>query len=441
MTHRTSFALILLLCSGHSLASSLSFEQARQQMLQHSASHWAQDLDVSAWQHQQQALKWLNRPQVELNLMAMHSHKDLSLDLPPPLGPYEQEISQSGVRSQVQMRWPLYAGGRIQASQEQAHFRVQQAQAERQQHENRLTQQLAERYFGLQLAQQALSIQQQALTLLADHRHQAERFAEQGQISRLQSLQAQVAHDQALRQKYQAERQLGDAQLALSSLLPNSGQCLATGLQISDQALTPSDPLDQVKMRAVQQHPGLERLRALEGQANQQVRIEQSKFKPDIFGFAQAELNAEMQPLEQPDWALGLGLRWQLSSGVGRREMNLAAQDQLARTQALQQQGQLDVHTQLEIAQARLLHSQTMAELLASDIALARENARLQALAFEANQATSLDVSSALLEQSLVELALAQAQYDHIMALADWLLAQGDIQQLDSLLTSNFCTY
>ncbi len=414
----------------------MTLVEAQQGMLANSNQLKAQNLNVQAQQQRHQAHRWLASPRIDLEVAGVQYQKLIEPDLPPPYPDWQYELNQGGLRAQAKLVAPIYTGGKITASQEALRWSSEQAKAEQLQTQDQMTRTLIDSYFGLQLAKEAEDIYHKSYQLLQEHQHRASRFADQGMISQLQSMQAAVAADQSYVRWRQAQQQRREAEIYFSQLVGQPAQCLATPLQISA-------PLDkssqQLTLTAMQQHPGLKKLHALEKISAEQINIERSQLRPQVFAFAQAELNPHMSPLSEPDWMLGLGLQVPINTGVSRRQMVQAAELQNQQVQMLQLQAQQDLIMGLEIAEHRLSHSIQVHELLQQDLLLAEENARLQQLAFAAGQATSLELSEATLQLAVTELEIAQAKFLHLQSLADLLLRLGQFEQLSDLLDNTPC--
>lgn len=429
----------------------LSIQEAQRQMQENSSQAKANEWELAQWQERQQAVRWLHAPRVEANLVALAYEKDLSgyrdaftqqldgaqadaLAANPSFsgsGIHEQQ----GVRSQLSVQWPLYTGGRIAATKSQASWRYEQARAEQQWQWQMMNRELIERYFTAQLTQQVLSIRAESLEVLEQHSHRASRLRDEGMISSLQAMQAQVARDQAHRHFREAQRNAADALAALATLMgtyPES--CLSTPLQWSQVG---------TGHLAEQQHPALAAMASVEKQAQAQVRIEQSQWKPELFGFASMELNRDMAPIHEPDWAVGLGLRWQISTGINRQAMVRSAYAQQAQAEAMADHHSRELDFMAELAMNRYRFTQEQKQLMDSERAFVAEQARMQQAAFEQGQATVLDVNDAILQVSVVELEHLQLQHQHLLALADWLLANGQLDrffdQQTGLTLTHFC--
>lgn len=434
----TSPALLLLFASGPLWA--LDFETALERGLSHAEQLQADSLQIDAWSYREQASRHLRRPRASIDMTAGRYGKDLSdeLDglnqqLPPPFGSidHDGQWQEEGLRATARITLPLYTGGQIPARQEQASAGLERAQAQYQSAHNDYIGNLAEAYFGLQLARQVTGIQTERLHTLNEHLHRAQRFHAQGLASRVDLLQIEAARDEARRDLLQAEREQSRAQRVLQHLTAMEGQTLC-----------PATPLAMPAIEAEQlsalthQHPALQALQQQIRQADAQVRIEESALRPDIFAFGQRELNRDMTPLAEPDWAVGIGLSWSLSSGTGRRQQAAAASADRERAQIGLVQARRDTELAAELALDRLQTAFDHADLLHSETELAQARLELQSLSLELGQATALDVSEAVLQHSTVAVQQARNQFDALLALTDLLQARGQSAQLPDFLAT-----
>lgn len=417
----------------HAQVDALSFHQAQQQLLTRSWSYQAQQHETNAWQQQADATKSLYLPRVELLAAGIRYEKQYEFDTRPITpAPTTDTFAKQGIRTQVNATWPLYAGGKIDASRAQANAKVNESQAAIVQRGEQLSRQLIHYYFGVQLSAAVAHVRQEAFDAVAAHAHQAERFEQQGLISRLDRLQADVALSEARRDLAKAKRDLTNAQAALQSTLVNEHEvCPTTPLFVSHR--TPA-ALDEWIESGLALHSGLTVLAAKSQQAQQQVRIERSHLRPHAFAFTTYELNKDATPLTDPDWIVGVGVRFPLSTELNRSRMVAAAQWRVAQVSALTQQAQADIELAISSSYRQLEQAIEQYQLLSADQALAAENARLQAAAYRNQQATSLDVTQARVAFTRSQVHMASAAFDYVQALADLLLASGRLAQFSDYL-------
>jgi outer membrane protein TolC len=196
----------------------------------------------------------------------------------------------------------------------------------------------------------------------------------------------------------------------------------------------PLEPLESFKAAALYAHPQLARLQALEEQARAGVTIQQSKLRPTIYGFGQYNFDRRDSLLTDPDWSVGVGLKYKLMSGAGRRQQVDAARETVAQAEA----GLREARTQLEIGVTKAWGETEAARrrflLLDSALASAEENLRLQTLSFREQQVTSLDVIDAQLGLGRARVQRAQAANDYVQALAQLLSLSGQMARMPDYL-------
>ena len=423
-----------LLFSGvlHASDVTLSLSEAKNRLATHSWKLKAQAADVQAWQYQANALDALDLPQLGFTVSAIAYEKELNLTSPLLPAPVATDIYKSGLRSTVDMMWPLYVGGRIEASQQQILARVAESEAAKQQVSQQLEQRVLDLYFGQQFAVEVFKVRQQAEQTLAQHLHRAQRFEAQGQINQLNRMQAEVALAQGKRERLQAKRQLEDVAAALQNVLVSTESfCLSTALP-QPKAL-PESPGWYVR-QALASNPALSQLHAKQHQADQQLAIEQSKFMPEVFLAGSYDLNKHATPLTEPDWKLGLGVRWAITSSTDRRQMIASASTKSTETGFLIEQARSELQQGVESSYRAVQQQLEQFELLQQDVALAERHAELQQKAFSNGLVTSLDVTDSQLKHTSAQLQLLQSAYGYVSAYSQLLLYSGQLSQFEQLL-------
>lgn len=419
----------------------LDYAAAQQRLLERSDAIAASSANVRGKEAQVGATRSLGRPEVEFEAQLLDYQKTLYL----PLGslapvaqaygigdPLRFQRQETAVRPIVTATLPLYAGGQIAGTKAGARAQLDQARAEQEGAISKQLLQLVQAYYGQQLAERALDVRRDVLAGLDRHVADAIKLEHEQFISRAQRLQAQVARDDAARDFEKAIAELETANAALAGLLrAPQGVRPTTPLFVISQRL---EPLETYKAEALDAHPELGRLRALEAQAEAGVTIEKSKQRPTIYGFGQYNFDRRDSLLTDPDWSFGIGLRYKLASGLGRiqaveaaRQTALQANSGLQEARAQIEIGVTKAWNEAEAARRRFL-------LLDSSIESAGENLRLQRLSYREQQATSLDVIDAELGFARARIQRAQAAHDYVIALAQLLDLSGQAERLPDYL-------
>lgn len=415
----------------------LTFDGAQSQLLDRSDAIAASDANMRSKEAQEGATRTLRRPDVDVEAQLLEYQKTLYLPLG-SLAPVAQEFGiadplrfqqrRSSTRPIISATLPIYAGGQISGTQAGARAQVAQARADRDIAANEQIVQLVRAYFGQQLAERALGVRRDVLTGLDRHVEDAVKLERERFISHAQRLQAEVARDDARAEYEKAIGDLSTANAALAGLLREpEGVRPTTPLFVISR---PLPPIETFRAAAFASHPQIARLEALEGQAKAGVTLQQAKQRPTVYGFTQYNFDRRNTLLTDPDWAVGLGVRYKLFSGLGRRQSVDAARA----TEEQARAGIREGRTQIGIGVAKAWNDVETARrrylLLDSAIASSTENLRLQTLSYREQQATSLDVVDAQLGLGRARIQRAQAANDYIQALAQLLNVSGMIDEM-----------
>lgn len=422
---------------GPSSPAVLTYARAQEQLLDRSDAIAASDANVRSKEAQEGATRTLRRPDVDLEAQLLDYQKTLYL----PLGslapvaegfgipdPLRFQVRRQSTRPIASTTLPIYTGGQISGTQAGARAQVAQAQADRAITANDQLVQLVRAYFGQQLAERALGVRRDVLDGLDRHVADAVKLEEARFISRAQRLQAEVARDDARAEYEKGIADLQTANAALAGLLREpAGVRPSTPLFVISR---PLPPLDTFKAAALASHPQLERLSSLEDQAKAGVLIQQAKQRPTVYGFGQYNFDRRDTLLTDPDWAVGVGLRYKLAGGLGRRQAVDAARATAEQARAGLREGR----TQIEIGVTKAWNDVEAARkrylLLDTSLASSIENLRLQTLSYREQQATSLDVIDAQLSLGRSRIQRAQAANEYVQALAQLLNVSGQMDEM-----------
>jgi outer membrane protein TolC len=445
---------LLTLCAAPAAAGqALSFDDAVRLAVARSDALAGARANVDSQTHKANSLDYLDYPRVDFDAKALESEKTVGLDLTgvrstagnalatltPVLGPSTVSalasqipssavlgVKNSGLRANVEASLPIYTGGKIDAAQKAAKAGIRVAGAEFTLTEQALRTQLAEIYFLHQLALRVRDVRRELRDGLAQHLANAKRAEKAGMIARAQTLQAQVAYDEAVRGLIQSEADVRSTAVALANLLHlPAAPAAATPLFVQSARLPPVEIfLDAARAK----HGQLARLDALDEQAGEGVRAETADRLPQVYAFGEYDFSQRNWDLTTPDWAFGLGVRYSLFSGIDRSEAEEAAVQKKAQVEALIRQTRLDLTTVVSRAYEDLDAARERFLLLDSTLASARENVRVQDVSFRAGVATSVDVVDARLALSRALVERAEAAYRFDDALARLLAASGQAE-------------
>jgi outer membrane protein TolC len=312
--------------------------------------------------------------------------------------------------------WPLYTGGRLGAIHGIAGGRAHEAAADMKGVEDKTATELAERYFSLQLARQALAIRRASVDVLTQHQHMAMRLERTGLIAKIERLKADMALDSAQREASNAQNDAELAQVALNRLLAATAPVRpTTPLFVHSQGV---GPLQSFIDAGMGQNAIWDRISSKREQAAQAARLQGSEHSPTVLVVGNYNFNRSSDQAVQPNWFLGVHLIIPLVGRIDRARMLQAARLEQARVEASAEQASRDIPTLVESQWRAVEEARIRFLSMRSAIELAKENLRLQTLAFSAGQVPSVDVADASVNLTRSEVERLQAAHDYVIALA-----------------------
>jgi len=449
-------------------ATAMSFEAANRRLESVSATLSGADHATRAARETAAAVATLNRPVISVSAQYLEYQKTLSIDLtgarqealddtqgflsglpatvPPAyqdiVGDITGRISQAlpGLfaaipdelsyryrddvfRPTVQAVLPLYTGGAITAVKQGAAAGSDMAAARAAQARDLARISLIRSYFG-QLAAQSLEDSaretRDALDKLLDD---TRRLEAEGFVPRARTLEAQVARDTAERAWQRARLAHQSARSDLARLLEVDAVQPTTGLFVLTRPLDPAPAF----LERDSDIPQTRQADAAARVARAGVDIARSRYRPQAFAFGEYNLSRDNALPTDPDWVVGVGVRYTLLSNIDRGHALTAAQANAAAASDAAREAR-------NIAIGATLRAWDLVEaarrsfvLLDSSLAAARENLRVQQIAFREGEGTLTTVLGA-------EAALAAARsqriataYEYDLALAGLLAASGQL--------------
>lgn len=427
-----------------------SFTEAWQQVLKVSDKLQAQSQEVNRAKGEQEAGESLNLPSLSLNGSYTHLEKPIELDLrdlnplasgslplPPELGGILASIpgslfvtpftEQDIFRASLQAMWPIYTGGQITAAQGIHAAMVAEKQQELQLATRDLFTQLVDRYYAVDVTQSLVSTQTDLVASLTKHVDHALALEREGQIAKVERLNAQVALDNAKVNLGSARRQHEMAVIALSRMLQWSDVSTNSPLFVLPQA--PS--LGDLTQMTLNQHPALKLLEAKEVQANGLVSLEKGKYHPTVFLFGNYTLYEDDSLFSkvEPDWMVGVGVKVPLLSRDGRSGKVEAAKSALLQARYTKAQTRQDLSLLLDQSYRQLLQAEEEFKALNTSLELATENLRLREIAFNQGLSTSIDRVDAELKLSAVKTQQLGASYRYVQAYARLMAISGQLDE------------
>ncbi|CAK1750469.1 TolC family protein [Vibrio crassostreae] len=456
---RLAIASILIgAISSPSYAAPLTFSEAWQILQENNNSLAAQQANVERYQHLQNATGSLNLPSVTLGANYTHLDSDVtingeqfadslsgvpSIGLPVPpqiisaLGGITSTITEQDIfSSSIRAVWPIFTGGRITAAQNAAEGKSEEAQSQLLMEKQARYEDLSKYYFSVILAEDVVRTRQAVETGLTQHRDFAIKLEQQGQIARVERLQADASLDKAIVERTKAQNDLKIAQLALTQILGQNESVEPSEQLFINKNLPHMDVfIDQTLMT----YPGLKILDAKEKQASSLIKAEKGKYYPEVYLYGDYSLYEDdsLASEMKPDWLVGIGVNVPLIDTTGRSDKVAAAHSAVSQVQFLKSQAKQDLTVLVQ--KTYLEANQAIEEVqgLNSSLSLAQENLFLRKKAFTQGLSNSLEVVDAELYLASIKTQQSAARFKYLISLNKLLALTSEMNAYSSYLTSS----
>lgn len=451
-------SMLLSTMASPGYAAPLTFSEAWQILQENNNSLAAQQANVERYQHLQNATGNLNLPSVTLGANYTHLDNDVtingeqfadslsgvpSIGLPVPpqiisaLGGITSTITEQDIfSSSIRAVWPIFTGGRITAAQTAAEGKSEEAQSQLLMEKQARYEDLSKYYFSVILAEDVVKTRQAVEAGLTQHRDFAIKLEQQGQIARVERLQADASLDKAVVERTKAENDLKIAQLALTQILGQSQSVEPSEQLFINKNLPHMDVfIDQTLMT----YPGLKILDAKEKQASSLIKAEKGKYYPEVYLYGDYSLYEDdsLASEMKPDWLVGIGVNVPLLDTSGRSDKVAAAHSAVSQVKFLKSQAKQDLTVLVQ--KTYLEANQAIEEVqgLNSSLSLAQENLLLRKKAFTQGLSNSLEVVDAELYLASIKTQQSAARFKYLISLNKLLALTSEMNAYSSYLTSS----
>lgn len=434
-----SLALVAISSPTTLLAAPISFVEAWDILQQNNNSLKAQRSNVERQQHMQTATNSLNLPSVTLaaNFTRLDSDvvvtgeqfADSLSGIPAGLAPLIGGLQSAGLddvkstlserdifTSSIRAVWPIFTGGKISAVQSAAEGKTDEAKSKLAMETQARFEDLSKYYFSVLLAQEVVSTRKAVEIGLEQHQSYAVKLEQQGQIAKVERLQAEASLAKAVVDRKKAQHNLKIAQSALTQTLSQEIIVEPSGALFINRYLpNMATFIDQT----LNTYPGLDLLDAKEKQARSLIKAEQGKYYPDVYLYGDYSLHEEdsLVGTSTPEWLVGIGVNINLIDTSGRSDKVSAASSAVNQVHYLKAQAKQDLRVLVE--KTYLEAQQAIDEVIGLDssLSLAQENLSLRKKAFNQGLATSLDVVDAELYLASIKTQQSVARFNYLVSL------------------------
>lgn len=443
------FLLLLISSPFLSWGQNLSLPQAIQLMEENNNKLKGYEKQTQAAEYEMQATKGLLFPKVTMSGKAVHLNEALSLNLnkyryglsyilnikPEVLGtnwsiPFQEPVIMT---LQADLKWPIFTGGKIKAANEAAKIKRDLTLTEQEKVKSELISEVSNRYFQVQLAQEAVLVRKQAQEAAEKHLYNATQLEKNGIIATVERMQAETAVSDAQREWKAAQKDVDLALTALQGILNISTNHLSLNTPLFEVDLL--QPLEYYQQQAKENYPEIAKAKLKKQLAEQNINLKKSNFMPDIAIIGSKYLLAENLPITEPDWYVGIGMQVDVFTGLKNKNEYKQAIAMSKSVDLLQAQAEKDIQTLVKKQYIEILKQQQQIESLKKNIAFAEELVRVRNKAFYEGFAKSTDVVDANLYLASIRMKKLKALYEMDKTLAEMLETCGLSSTLTQYLT------
>ncbi|MGN2670394.1 TolC family protein [Aliivibrio fischeri] len=324
----------------------------------------------------------------------------------------ERDIFTSSIRA----IWPIFTGGRISAAESAAEGKTAEARSQLLMKQQASYEDLAKYYFSTVLAKEVVNTYSEVEQGLAKHRDNAIKLQQQGQIAKVERLQADASYDKAKVDLRKAQQDYDIANAALVSMLQTT-ETVTPETQLFINKSLPQ--LNAFVDSTLDTYPGLALLDAKELQAESLVKAEKGRYYPDVYLYGNYNLyeGDSLSAEITPDWLVGVGVNVPLLDNKGRSDKVVAAHSAIQQVKYLKTQAKQDLVLLVEKTYREALQAIDEYNGLASSLELAKENVQLREKAFKQGLSTSLDVVDAELYLASIKTQRSLASFNYVISL------------------------
>ncbi|MUK67383.1 TolC family protein [Aliivibrio fischeri] len=324
----------------------------------------------------------------------------------------ERDIFTSSIRA----IWPIFTGGRISAAESAAEGKTAEARSQLLMKQQASYEDLAKYYFSTVLAKEVVNTYSEVEQGLAKHRDNAIKLQQQGQIAKVERLQADASYDKAKVDLRKAQQDYDIANAALVSMLQTT-ETVTPETQLFINKSLPQ--LNAFVDSTLDTYPGLALLDAKELQAESLVKAEKGRYYPEVYLYGNYNLyeGDSLSAEITPDWLVGVGVNVPLLDNKGRSDKVVAAHSAIQQVKYLKNQAKQDLALLVEKTYREALQAIDEYNGLASSLELAKENVQLREKAFKQGLSTSLDVVDAELYLASIKTQRSLASFNYVISL------------------------
>jgi len=354
-----------------------------------------------------------------------------SLPVPIPF-PSQIDVSNQDIfLADLQLLWPLYVGGKIDAARKIYKSKVVESQAIHEMKRDKAFLKLVKVYYGVVMSKSLYETRVEVQKALQKHFLNAKKLKEQGQIARVELLHAEVKLDEAKIETTKSKHQNDILKSALKSMIKSS-----------ESPLSKLFVYEYIKDEEYYKHQNQENssiLRVLDektSQSNSLVDIKKADWHPKLVAFGNYNLYRDDSPLMKmaPKWFGGIVLKFTLLDRKDRAQEIEITKLLNSKVKSLKVQAKEDLLLLVEKTYNEMLLYRDEYNSLNSSINLSKENYKLRTIAFNEGLGTSSDVIDAQMLLAGAKTKRLNAAYNYVQKISQLSVLSGNLESFFEIL-------
>lgn len=457
---RYTIFVAMLLLAHTTQAQSLSFAQAKEEMLANNLEIKAARQAVEAAQLELRATRGLRLPNIDFIASYTLMQHDISIDLggsKGALNKFSQDIINKGINNGIITQsianmiseglspllaadWsytlqkrstfmgaatitqPIYTGGRIEAAIKASEIAANCAEYNLQAIINSKTTMLVEYYYGTVLAEYDVKLRESAVAGIRQHLHDAQAMEEEGVIPHSEVLYVQFRLSEAERELATSTSKLTLAREALGRIL--NRECSE---KLTDRIFVVNSiyNIDYYIENSININPIILDARGNIALSEQRVKLTKAALLPEIAAMGGAIVASHNLTNMLPRWSIGIGLRLNIFDGLGKERRLAAANKANEAIYIVAEETTNSITLITENEYYNTTNSLKDVAMMKSSIEFARAYLATKIEGFKEGLTPSRELIDAQLELQATELKQLAAAYDFCKSLARLLEISG----------------
>ena len=353
----------------------------------------------------------LNKP-IDVDLNAPFNNAGIPGNLLPTIDLSKKDIFLAN----ISILWPIFAGGKTLYLSDMAEAQIDAEKAKEELTRQKAFIQLVKYYYGAEMGRVYYETRLEVEEVFKKHFEHAQKLQEEGQIAKVELLNAQVQYDKATTETVKAHHKFTIATSALRMLLKETDVNVTSPLFINENIKTKEYYVES----AVENYPALHLLDAKRKQTESAVGMQRGNYMPTVVAFGNYNLYKDNSIISQstPKWFAGVAVNINLLSATGRSEQYEAAKIVDQQLVLLQQQAKQDLSILVEKTYNEVILYLDEFKAIDSSLAMAEENVKLRRIAYNSGLSTSLELNDAELFLAAKKTERLKVAYDYVQKLS-----------------------